>query len=170
MGKLTSIQGGMAALKKQIDGNNEKSFASLSNEIRVLGNAVQVVLSALNNRDSADQLNQSSSKDLTAALNVMAAELKGLTGIPERLASIESSVSKEISIPDNSDAFQGVQDAIKGIHIPVAEAVDLTSVNDMLTALLDKEVAPVVIPKGKDKHIFTIERDGENLITRVVVT
>lgn len=182
MAKLESIQGGLANIKKRLEGQVESNMDGLSTEIRTLTHAVQVVMGALSNRDKNDSFTQSEIKRLAKAVNVLGRELKSMNDFAQRLGRIETDLKtvprefplpKDVVIPDNAEAFKSIQASIKGIKFPRSKDTDLQPLTDLMLAVIEKQneiPKQVLIPARKNKHIFTIERDEQDLITRVVVT
>lgn len=184
MAKLEGITGGLANLKKQLDAKGDKSVETLEREVRILGQAVAVVAGQNQNIQQQIDHSQSSIKSLISALKNSQSNLDKAMGFVSQLSRIEDDLkkvprafpeSKDVVIPDNSKAFKQINDALKKLPtaFPQVRDVELTPLMDTMLAVLDKVNVPVVIPKAesrKSKWTFTVVRDEQDLITKVLVS
>ena len=179
MPKLNEIVSNVSSLQKRLAGQNTDSMADVKVQLSLLIQAVQVVAGALNNRDKNDDFTQSGIKKLAKAVNDLGKEVKSRPDLTKSLNRIESDVKsiprefplpKDIVIPDNSESFKALQASIKNISFPKQKDTDLSPVLDAVFSVLEKVNQTVVIPKRQTKWVFKIERDEQDLITRVVVT
>ena len=178
MGQLDAV---LQSLKVTEKPARDTSLDAMSAKLDILSHAIQVIVGALSNRDKNDDFTQASIKKLAGAVQELGREVKARPDLSKSLVRIESDLKsvprefplpKDIVIPDSSKALTAIQSALKQIpkSFPKQKDADLKPVLEAVFRVLEKVSEPVVIPKRKDKFTFTIKRDEQDLITRIVVT
>ena len=178
MGQLDAVLQSLKVTEKPV---RDTSLDAMSAKLDILSHAIQVILGALSNRDKNDDFTQASIKKLAGAVQELGREVKARPDLSKSLVRIESdlksvprTIPKDIVIPDSSKALTAIQSALKQIpkSFPKQKDADLKPVLEAVFRVLEKVSEPVVIPKStrKAKWIFKIERDDQDLITRIVVT
>ena len=179
MAKLEGLKDNISNIQKRLAGQNNASTDDVKAQLNLLMQSIQILTGALTNRDKNDAFTQSVIKKLAKAVNELGREVKSRPDLTKSLNRIESDVKsiprefplpKDVVIPDNSESFKALQASIKNISFPKQKDTDLSPVLDAVFSVLEKVNQPVVIPKRQTKWLFKIERDEQDLITRVVVT
>ena len=178
MGQLDAVLQSLKVPEKPV---RDTSLDAMSAKLDVLSHAIQVIVGALSNRDKNDDFTQASIKKLAGAVQELGREVKARPDFTKSLVRIESdlknvprTIPKDVVLPDNSENFKALEKIIHKLptSFPKQKDADLKPVLEAVFRVLEKVSEPVVIPKStrKAKWVFKIERDDQDLITRIVVT
>ena len=194
--KLEGVLSNVTALKKRLDKADSDARLSREEFLREMAEAIKG-LSITANHAAGDRVQgqitrqfeaytafqqkqfevQSKAIKDIASLVLSANELSELnfTNIRASGDKRHEAIADQIrSLPNNADALGAIQEGLGKIptELTIFEQrdADLKPVLEAVFRVLEKVSEPVVIPKRKDKFTFTIKRDEQDLITRIVVT